>query len=139
MYGAKVAERLAELQPIIAKMDADDFASVLSFSVGLAAVRKPKTRGMRRYGAPPWAEAQIADAMALWLGGMTQAEIAANYRYGTASMISSKIRVFSLRNAPERDNLGAKARAALALERWREKRKLLRPVVVNPPDISVSD
>ena len=87
LYGAEVAERLAELQPIIAEMDADNFARVLSFSVGLAAVGKPKIRGMRRYGAPPFAEAQIADAMALWLGGMTQAEIAANYGCGTASMI----------------------------------------------------
>ena len=126
MYGAEVAERLAELQPIIADMDADDFARLLSFSVGLAAVRKPKTQGMRRYGAPPLAEAQIANAVALWLGGMTLAEIAANYGYATASMISSKMRVFSLRHAPGRDDLGAKTRAAVALECWREKQKRLR-------------
>ena len=126
LYGADAAERLAELQPIIADMDADDFSRVLSFSVGLAAVRKPKTQGMRRYGAPPLAEAQIADAVALWLGGMAQAEIAANYGYATASMISSKIRIFSLRHAPERDDLAAKTRAAVALECWREKQKLLQ-------------
>jgi len=138
LYGARAAERLAKLQEIIADMDADDFARLLSFSVGLAAVRKPKAQGMRPYGAP-LTEAQIANAVALWLGGMTLAEIAATYGYLTASMISSKIRVFSLRNAPDRDDLGAKARAALALERWREKQKPLRPVVVKPPDISVSD
>ena len=138
LYGAEAAERLAKLQEIIADMDDDDFARLLSFSVGLAAVRKPKTLGMRPYGAP-LAEAQIADAVALWLGGMTLAEIAANYGYATASMISSKIRVFSLRNAPGRDDLGAKARAALALEHRREKQKPLRPVVVNPPDCSGSD
>jgi len=121
LYGTEAAVRLAELQEIIADMDADDFKRLLSFSVELAAVRKPK---MRRCGAP-LAEAQIAYAVQLWVNGMTRTEIAMNYGYASSSAISSKIRVFSLRYAPARDDLGPKARATLALEYWREKQKLL--------------
>ena len=136
LRGAKAAKRLAELQEIIADMDDDDFKRLLSFSVELAAVRKLKT--IRRSGAP-LAEVQIAYAVQRWVNGVTQAEIAINYGYASSSAISSKIRIFSLRYAPARDDLGPKARAALALERWRENQKLLRPAVVKPPDISVSD
>ena len=120
LYGTEVAVRLAELQEIIADMDADDFKRLLSFSVELAAVQKPKS--IRRCGAP-LAEAQIAHAVQLWVNGMTRAEIAMNYGYASSSAISSKIRIFSLRYAPTQDELGPKARAALALEYWHEKRR----------------
>ena len=80
---------------------------------------------MRRPGAP-WAEEQIAHAVKLWVSGMTQAEIAVNYGYASTGVIASKIRVFSLRYAPAQEDLNAKARAALALESWREKQKLLQ-------------
>jgi len=133
LYGTEAVVRLSELQEIIADMDADDFKRLLSFSVELAAIRKPKSK--RRYGAP-LAEAQIADAVQLWVNGMTRAEIAMNYGYASSSAISSKIRIFSLRYAPARDDLGPKARAALALEYWREKQPLLRRVAVS---VSVSD
>jgi len=85
---------------------------------------------MRRRGAP-WAEAQIAHAVDLWINGMTRAEIAMNYGYASSSKISSKIRVFSLRYAPAREELDAKARAALALECWREKREKQRLLQTN--------
>ena len=88
---------------------------------------------MRRRGAP-WTEAQIAYVVQLWVSGMTQAEIAVNYGYA-----NSKIRIFSLRYAPGREDLDAKARAALALECWREKQKLPRHVAVNCTLLSVSD
>jgi len=122
LYGTEAAIRLAELQENIAGMDADSFKRLLSFSVELAAVREPKS--IRRCGAA-LAETQIADAVQLWVNGMTRAEIAMNYGYASSSAISSKIRIFSLRYAPARDDLGPKARATLALEYWREKQKLL--------------
>jgi len=56
----------------------------------------------------PWTEAQIAYAVQLWVSGMTHAEIAVNYGYA----IRSKIRIFSLRYAPAREDLDAKAKAA---------------------------
>ena len=62
---------------------------------------------MRRRGAP-WAEAQIAHAVELWVSGMTQAEIAVNYGYASSSAMSSKIRIFSQRYAPAREDLYVK-------------------------------
>ena len=121
LYGSEAAVRLAELQENIAGMDADGFKKLLSFSAELAAVGKPK----RRRSDAPLAEARIAYAVQLWINGMTRFEIARNYGYASSSLISSKIRIFSLRYAPERDDLGSKARAALALEYWRKKQKLL--------------
>ena len=83
---------------------------------------------MRRLGAR-WAEAQIARAVELWVSGVTQAEIAVSYGYASSGVIASKIRIFSLRYAPAREDLDPKARAAWALECWREKQKLPRHVV----------